>query len=216
MNWSDSTWKEAEPIYASIIEMPFIRELGNGTLALERFKFYMAQDSGYLEHFGRALATIAARSPNIKDALEFIRFAEGAIVVENALHASYFKTYGIMPDEIVLQPACHHYVHYLRSTATMDPIAVAMAAVLPCFWIYKKVGDHILSVQDAIDNPYKDWIDTYAGEEFGKSVARAIAICDRIAEMETVKCRRDMTRAFITSSRLEFQFWDAAYNRRKW
>jgi thiaminase/transcriptional activator TenA len=46
-------------------------------------------------------------------------------------------------------------------------VEVTMASVLPCFWIYKKVGDHIYQQQNKQNNPYQTWIDTYAGEEFG-------------------------------------------------
>ena len=42
-----------------------------------------------------------------------------------------------------MQPVCHHYVHFLKSTAALDAVEIAMAAVLPCFWIYQKVGDYI-------------------------------------------------------------------------
>lgn len=215
MNWSDKTWEQISPIYRSIIDMPFIKELGNGSLPMEKFQFYMAQDSGYLEHFGRALCTIAARVQDKTETLDLLRFAEGAIVVEKALHESYFKTYGVSHSSI-LEPACHHYVHYLKSTAALDPIEVAMAAVLPCFWIYKRVGDHILSQQTHHNNPYQQWIATYAGEDFGNSVRRAIAICDRMAERTTTIAQQAMTQAFVTSSRLELQFWEAAYQLRKW
>ena len=93
MNWSDSAWKTIEPIYDKIIEMPFITELMNGTLPLEKFQYYMVQDAFYLDQFGRALAIIGARVDNVEDSLAYIKFAEGAIVVEKALHESYFEEF---------------------------------------------------------------------------------------------------------------------------
>ena len=62
MSWSKETWQTIRPIYNRIIEMPFITELMDGDLPLEKFQFYMSQDSAYLENFGRALALIAARA----------------------------------------------------------------------------------------------------------------------------------------------------------
>jgi thiaminase/transcriptional activator TenA len=215
MNWSAKTWQQALPVYESILGMPFIKELIDGSLPVEKFRFYISQDSHYLEHFGRALSLIGARAQEITDVLAFIRFAEGAIVVENALHQFYFTDYNI-EDKGSIEPACHHYVHYLKSTAALGQVEIAMAAVLPCFWIYKEVGDHIYKNQQSADNPYQKWIDTYAGEEFGLLVEQAIAICDRAAEQCTAAQQEAMSNAFITASRLEWMFWDGAYELRKW
>ncbi len=215
MKWSTKTWQEIVPIYQSIIDMPFIEELMEGTLAIEKFQFYIEQDSAYLEHFGRALALISARANDISDTLAFIRFAEGAIVVENALHQFYFTDYNVVPKGII-EPNCHHYIHFLKSTAALDQVEVAMAAVLPCFWIYKEVGDYIYKNKQGTNNPYTKWIDTYAGEEFGKLVEQAISICDRVAEQCTPAQQEAMTKAFITASRLEYQFWDGAYRLLRW
>jgi thiaminase/transcriptional activator TenA len=215
MNWSAKTWQQILPVYGSIIEMPFIDELLDGKLPVEKFQFYIAQDSHYLEHFGRALSLIGARAGDLQDALSFMRFAEGAIVVENALHQFYFTDYGIKHKGNI-EPACHHYVHYLKSTAALEQVEIAMAAVLPCFWIYKEVGDHIYKNQRTKTNPYQKWIDTYAGEEFGILVQQAIGICDRVAEQCTLAQQDAMTQAFVTASRLEWMFWDGAYHLKRW
>ncbi len=75
--------------------MPFIQELAAGTLDVEKFKYYLQQDAHYLEYFARALAVISAKTRDVDTMLDFIRFSEGAIVVERALHDSYFKDYNI-------------------------------------------------------------------------------------------------------------------------
>lgn len=215
MNWSNNAWEQIQPIYNKIVQMPFITELMDGTLPIEKFQFYMAQDSHYLEHFGRSLSIIASKIENITDSLTFIRFSEGAIVVENALHESYFKAFNLTTKG-VMQPTCHHYVHSLKSTATLANVEVAVAAVLPCFWIYKEVGIYIYKNQSSLDNPYQKWIDTYAGEDFDILAQQAITIANRLASNCTKDQQDLMTEAFITSSHLEFQFWDAAYNLKTW
>lgn len=215
MKWSEKVWAEALPVYNDIINMPFIKELAAGTLDVEKFKYYLQQDAHYLEYFARALAIIAAKTREIDTMLDFIRFSEGAIVVERALHDSYFKDYNLQ-ERVVMSPACHHYVHYLQSTVYMADNAIGMAAVLPCFWIYKKVGDHILSIASIENNPYQNWIATYAGEEFGHLVDKAIAICDLAAEKATFEQQELMGEAFLSASRLEYLFWDSAYRLEKW
>jgi len=215
MKWSNTAWHEALPVYNAITAMPFIKELAAGTLDIEKFKYYMQQDAHYLEYFARTLSVIAAKVPDVNTMLDFVRFAEGAIVVERALHDGYFKQYEVA-GRAPISPTCHHYVHFMQSMAYGADVAVAMAAVLPCFWIYKEVGDHILQYQSKNENPYADWIATYAGEEFGGIVAKAIALCDAVAATATPAQQEAMTAAFVTASRLEFAFWDSAYRLEKW
>lgn len=214
MNWSTKTWKETLPIYQSIIDMPFIKELMDGTLPMEKFQFYLAQDSIYLKSFGKALALIAARAGSIQDSLAYIRFAEMAIVVEREMHESYFKSFNLTNTGCA-EPACHHYSHFLKSTVALDAVEVGMAVVLPCFWIYKEVGDYIYT-NHSENNPYQQWIDTYASKEFGALTAQAIGICDAVAAQCTEKQQQVMTDVFVTASRLEFLFWNSAYYLKKW
>ena len=217
MNWTDRAWQSIQPLFQEILEMPFIQELKDGTLPLEKFQFYMLQDAKYLEHYGRALAALGSKAMDNKMALDFFDFGKNALVVESALHEAYFEQFGLQAhQEITIEPICHHYIHFLKSTVAFDPIEVATAAILPCFWIYKEVGDHILETQNSSNNPYKNWIDTYSGDEFAEGVKLAIAYTDYMAENSTEEKRKLMLAAFKTASKLEFMFWDAAYKNTKW
>ena len=215
MKWSESAWQESNAVYETILQHPFNLELMNGTLRVEKFKFYIAQDSVYLGAFSKALALIAARTNHSANALDFIRFSEGAMVTEKLLHAGYFEKFGLS-DEAAASPACHHYTQFLLSKAALDPIEVAIAAVLPCFWIYKKVGDHIYNHQTNNNNPYRDWITTYAGEDFAQIVQKAIDVSDEVAAVCTHLQRQAMTQAFNTSAKLEWMFWDSAWRQEQW
>ncbi len=215
MKWSLNAWKQSEAIYEQIINMPFNKELMKGTLSLDRFKFYMAQDAIYLGHFSKALALIGARSLNLQHTLDFTRFAENAVVVERVLHEGYFKKFGV-DTEAIISPTCQNYTQFLLTKAALDQVEVAMAAVLPCFWIYKKVGDHIFQHKQNNNNPYQEWINTYAGEEFGTAVQKAIDICDEVAVTCTPHQQERMIEAFIMASKLEWMFWDSAWRLEQW
>jgi len=217
MKWSDKAWDAIRPIYADILAMPFISELSNGSLPLDKFQFYMRQDAFYLEEFGRVLAFIGAKSADNQQALDYFEFGRNALIVEKALHENYFKEFGLDPeDDNKIEPVCHHYVHFLKSVAAFEPIEVAMAATLPCFWIYKEVGDHIVSIASGDQNPYSKWIDTYSGEDFAEGVNKAKNYVDQISEQTTATNREKMRQVFITASRLEYHFWQAAYEKRMW
>jgi len=108
------------------------------------------------------------------------------------------------------------YTSYLHKQLANAPVEVVLAAVLPCFRIYKEVGDHILKHQTKGNNPYQSWIDTYGGEEFERSVTMAITVCDEIASQHTDARQQEMMEAYLVCSRLEWMFWESAYRQEEW
>lgn len=214
MTFTETLWNRISPIYNEILDLPFIRELTEGTLPEEKFAFYMKQDALYLADFSRALAIAGAKSPTTREMRDFLDFSTGAVVVEQALHESFLKKFDTHID-VGKSPACFSYTHFLLSTASLEDYPVAAAALLPCFWIYREVGDNIHQNADR-NNPYREWIDTYAGEDFSESVERAIEITELAAADSPEPVRRRMTRAFVDSSRMEWMFWDSAYRVEEW
>lgn len=187
-----------------------------GTLSPERFAYYIVQDAHYLKEFGRALAIIGGRMENPRYMLAFSRFATGAIVVESELHRSYFDKFGVDINATASPTTCL-YTQFLLTKASLSSIEEAVAAVLPCFWIYKKVGDHIyFNQKEGAPNPYAQWINTYAGEEFATSVGEAILMADALAKNVSTEQQEKMFNAFEFATKLEWMFWDSAYKRSTW
>ncbi len=214
MSFSKSAWKAIEPIYDSILQHPFNQELAKGTLAKEKFQFYMKQDSLYLVDFARALAIAASRSTNTDDLVLLLDFSKGAIIAERGLHEFYFNFYGIKLD-VEKAPGCFTYTNFLIASASHASYEESLAALLPCFWIYQRVGEHIHKTA-AAENPYQKWIDMYSGEEFQQVVQSAIDLTDSVAKDANEKQLKKMQEAFVTSTRLEWMFWDSAYRMESW
>ena len=79
------------------------------------------------------------------------------------------------------------------------------------------VGLSIVEKQAGVpDNPYKAWIDTYSDPAFVESTRRAIEICDELAEATTPEVRKQMTDIFVRCTRMEWLFWDSAWNMEQW
>lgn len=214
MKWSEQAWIATKPVYDKILELPFIKELMNGRLAKEQFIFYIKQDAIYLAEYGKILTGIASRLNNPRHIAAFVNFAGDSISVEQALHESFIRE--VKGENSEASPTCLLYTSYLHKQLASAPIEVALAAVLPCFWIYKEVGDYILANQTKGNNPYQSWIDTYGGEDFERSVSTAISICDEVAAQCTECQQQAMTKAFVICSKLEWMFWDSAYKQEKW
>ena len=218
MSFSQSLWNANQALFQSTLELPFNQELASGTLSRERFRHYMIQDAHYLVAYGRALAVTAAKSDNAEGVVQFANAANEAVVVERALHGGFMRDFGVTPEQFAatpLTPACHHYTSYLLATAWSTTYPVAVAALLPCFWIYAEVGRDI-HARSAKDNPYQAWVDTYASEEFHAAVRGVCATADRLAEEATEATRAAMHAAYKDAARLEWMFWDSAYRLGDW
>ncbi|MBL8643802.1 MAG: TenA family protein [Rhodospirillaceae bacterium] len=218
MTFSESVWAEAALLRQAIKNLAFNRELAAGTLARETFQFYILQDSIYLEAYSRALSLASAKAPDTDAMLEFSGAAMVAIQVERALHAGFFKDFGIGPDARAAtepSPTCLNYTNFLLATAATGSYAELVAGILPCFWVYWEVGNHIAGIAKR-PNPYDAWINTYADQGFGDATRRVIALTDRIAAREDTGTLANMRRAFLRCTQFEWMFWDSAYKQERW
>lgn len=210
MSITQNLWEHGKIVYQNILELPFLKKLAQGDLAREAFIFYLEQDALYLIEFAKAFNQIASRMHAAEDVNQMMNFAQGALIAERSVHEHYFQMFQTKPQQEMM-PSCLAYSNFLRLHATQSPIDEALAALLPCFWIYAEVGLFISKNAVIENNPYHDWIATYGGEEFQTVVKEMIAITERFAQNES-----RMKQAYLTSCRYEWLFWDAAYRLEKW
>lgn len=216
--FTDAAWQRNLPLFESTLALPFNRDLAAGTLSRERFQHYMIQDAHYLVAFGRGLAVAAAKAHNAEGVVQFANAAEAAVVVERELHDGFMREYEISPAQFAatpLSPVCHHYVHFLQSMGWSRSYPVALAALLPCFWIYAEVGRAIVGIARP-NNPYQSWIDTYAGDEFHALVNQVRATIDTVAAQADARTLAEMHEAYTDAAKLEWMFWDSAYRLGAW
>ena len=218
MTFSQDVWQRNLDLYQKILALPFNQELANGTLNNQAFCHYVIQDAHYLLAYDRALAVAAAKADEADDVIQFSEAAKIAIIVERSLHKDFMQAFGITKTEFESTPltlACHHYTSFLTATAWSESYPVVLAALLPCFWIYAEVGHDIVS-QSVENNPYQAWVDTYSGEEFHTAVRNVIATVDKVAARCDADTLAKMHAAYSMGAKLEWLFWDSAYQQREW
>ena len=213
-DWYQLTRKKTDYILEAIKEQPFIMELMSGTLPSDVFQFYINQDAMYLAEYKKVLATVGIKCEHVDDTQFFLDSATGIINVENALHQIFLKDNQLAHEP---SPTCELYTSYLSRIVANHSLEEALAAVLPCFTIYKEIGDYIQANQtNKEDNTYQSWIETYGGEEFAASVNQAIAITNTYAANASDDVLQKMEEAFVKASKLEWMFWDSAYIKEAW
>jgi thiaminase/transcriptional activator TenA len=211
-------WRSIESIYAEILAHPFLTGLTEGTLAEERFRCYVLQDSLYLREYARALSLAGVRSPVESALVMFNEHSAGAITVERSLHESFLKDLGVTQEEAEeteMSPTTLAYTSFLLRTATLGDYPEVLGAVLPCYWIYWEVGKALL--ERGSPNPrYQKWIETYGGEEFGGLVEAVLDLTDEVCEDLNAVQKAHVREAFVITSRYEWMFWDAAWRLEGW
>jgi thiaminase/transcriptional activator TenA len=211
-------WASIDEIFRAILVHPFVMGLTDGTLPEETFRYYVVQDALYLTRYARALSVCAARAPGERDVEMFNQHAAGAIAVERSLHEGFLADLGLLAAEIAatpLAPTNLAYASYLLATVYGGSFAEALGAVLPCYWIYWEVGKTLIA-RGSPHPLYRRWIDTYGGEEFAGIVGDVLALTERIGAELGAAERRAMTEHFVTTSRYEWLFWDAAFRLEAW
>ena len=214
MKWREKAWQAIAPVYKEIISSSFVTELMNGTLDKRKFAYYIQQDALYISDFGKILTAIATKLSKPEHIEAFMGFAGDSLAAEKSMH-QLFSAELEATETFSASPTCLLYTSFLFRQFNA-PLEVMTAAVLPCFWIYKEVGEYILANQSKKNNPFQKWINMYAGDEFAQSVEKAIGICDELAEACTEKQQDAMTDAFVACSKMEWMFWDSAYQLEQW
>ncbi|NRA74258.1 MAG: thiaminase II [Rickettsiales bacterium] len=206
---SKKAWNKTASVITAIKNHPFNQELMSGKLAKNKFAYYIEQDAIYLKEFARCHTIIASRI-SIKHSHKFIKFAEDTFKAEQELVHQYFRKIFKFKETGLLTPATLSYTSYLLRMCSIEPVEIAVAAILPCFWLYREVGLSI-AINSHVNNPYNRWIETYSSDEFSQSVDQAIEIFNYLGKNTTQKIQQKMIEAFYKSSVLEWHFWNDAY-----
>ncbi|WP_042375499.1 thiaminase II [Streptacidiphilus neutrinimicus] len=215
MSLTDDLWSDIESIYAEILEHPFVRGLTDGTLPRAAFRHFVEQDSLYLRDYARALALCGARAPQSAALRAFVEDAVGALAAEQEMLAGFRAELGEEPLGELVLPTTRAYTSHLLAAAYGGSYAEAVGAVLPCYWIYARVGEHLLA-KSSPDPLYARWIAAYGDESFQSVVRRVLELTDALGAEVSPAERDRMGERFVTSSRYEWMFWDAAWQGERW
>ncbi len=210
MSWTQEIWKKSAKIYNAIIQHVFIKELASGTLSVDRFNRYLAQDEVYIGNYGRQMFEFAEMIDNPEQKKFFLAFAQSGIDSEKVMHSLLISRFGAdvkVKSSIVTTMYNNHTQMAIQSKSK----EISLAALLPCAWVYNEVGKHILQIAKIDDNPYKEWILEYGNENFTAGVNSLLTLIDDWAETIDESTRNVMSKVFLEATLFEYAFWDYGY-----
>ncbi len=219
MEFSARLRQLAEPVWQAQHNHPFVRGIGDGSLALERFQFWIRQDYLFLIEYCRLFGLAAARAPDLATLARFADLLQATARTEMSLHRSYAAEFGISDEDLEreeMAPATRAYTDFLIRVAATGDFAELVAALLPCMWGFSEIGQRLAAGGRPGDHRYAAWIETYASPDFAKLARWCRELLDRLAADAGEETRRRMAAAFITSSRYELAFWESAWTEQHW
>jgi len=219
MAFTETLRADAEPVWAATMDHPMVEGLGDGTLAEEPFRYWVRQDYVYLVEYGRVFALGAASAPDLERMSTFAELLDGTINTEMDLHRSYAAEFGISEADLEAtdpSPTTRAYTDFLVRVAAEGSFGDLVAALLPCMWGFNETAERLAADGLPDHERYAAWIETYADEEFADLAEWCKDLMDDVAAESTDRDRERYRDLFLTSSRYEYMFWDAAWRQEEW
>jgi thiaminase/transcriptional activator TenA len=196
----------------------FVRRLGRGTLPEAAFRHYLAQDYLFLIHYARALGLAIYKADRLGDVRSALAVLKAIVEVEMGLHVSYCARWGLDEAGMEAVPeddATLAYTRYVLERGSAGDLLDLHVAMAPCVVGYAEIGRALAADPDTKrdGNPYLDWIEMYAGAEYGEVAAQAVRQLDALYRRRAGPGRLpELERSFAAATRLEASFWQMGLN----
>ncbi len=217
MSFSQQLLDDGEHIWEAQKEHPFVRELAAGTLDQAAFEHWVKQDYRYLLDYARLFALAGSKARDEATMTHLLGVAHQVLDHEMDLHREFAADYGITTEELETvekAPTCVAYTNFLVRTAYEGSIAEIAAALYPCMQGYLDMADHMDELAEET-HEYTPFIEMYTGDEFREATGWCREFVDRMGECYPGE-HDAMREAFLTSAKLEHQFWEMAYTQEGW
>lgn len=204
-------------LWRKMVCHPFVVEMGDGTLPVEKFRRYFLQDYVFVNDLVAMTAMGIAKAPDFTGANMLNQFLVGILNPENDLFVRAFKELGASEEDYSsasASPTTQAFGDFLVRTGLDGSFDDIITVLYVTEATYLDWGTRLLKEGKRPDNPvYREWIDLHGPDVLGDLVAWMGKYLDNAA-IGTSHARID--RIFLTALRYEYMFWESAYNGEGW
>lgn len=216
MSFSRGLKERAAKVWEDGYNHPFVQEIGKGTLAKEKFKFYLLQDYQYLLQYAKVFALAAVKADSEAMITRLTNIQHSILTGEMELHRQYMTSFGISPEEVLAVKASLYnrtYTANMLAVGQTGELVEILTTMFPCAWTYSDYATRLKEqYADRLQsNFYKTWIETYASFDFSGSYEWFYDAIDQMVEHKTKAQRERIVEIFVSSVEFEYLFWDMAY-----
>lgn len=217
MKLTDRLYNTVKKLWDSYLEHPFVRGIADGTLDIDRFRFYMIQDYKYLLEYSKVFAFGIIKSSREDIMRRFALMVKETLDGEMEIHKKYMARLGITKEDVDNSPIAiknQSYTSYMLDTACKGDELDVLVSVLSCAWSYQFIGEHHAKVPGALENEvFGEWVEGYCSKDYVKTTQDIINLVNELGENVSEEKAKHLEEVFINCSRYEYGFWDMAYNK---
>ncbi|MEY8319746.1 thiaminase II [Lachnospiraceae bacterium 46-61] len=217
MKLSKILYESVEEIWKSYLQHPFVKQLGEGILSPDIFRYYMIQDYLYLLEYSKVFALGVVKSKQEKLMRKFASMVHNTLNEEMNIHKIYMERLGISEQEVTTSRqslANRSYTSYMLEVAYNGDALDVLVAILCCAWSYQVIGEHHSNIPNALQHAlYGEWIRGYSSEKYRKDIEELIALTDEWGKDISQNRIEELKTVFIHCSRYEYAFWDMSYKK---
>jgi thiaminase/transcriptional activator TenA len=221
MSFFDRLKTRSAADWRAYTEHPFIAALGDGSLSDAAFRHYLVQDYLFLIEFARAYAVAIYKSPTLGDMREAAAGLHAILDVEMQLHVGLCARWGLTADDLERAPPAPEmlaYTRYVLDTGMRGDLLALKVALSPCIIGYAEIAARLAQQPGALSdaNPYRSWIEEYAGAPYQAIAEQARAHLDALAHRYATSAREaELSTVFSEATRLEADFWEMGWRLQK-
>ena len=213
MKVTDKLYQQVKPIWESCNQNPFVAGIEDGSLEIEKFKFYLIQDYLYLLDYAKVFAYGVIKSKSERHMKIFSDMIEMVVSSETDTHKGYMKELNISIEDASNTPVSlttASYTKYMLAVAATEGIAEIAVAVLACSWSYKHIADAMSGTPD--HGFYGKWVDTYSSDSYTVFNDGLIDLVNELTSDYNEAQIANLADILIKCSRYEYMFWDMGWN----
>ena len=218
--FTDSIYPRIKDLWSACLNHPFVQELGEGSLDLDKFKHWLKQDYVYLIEYARLFAIGTSKSHDLETMNSFAKGLDGVLFMEMDLHKSYAKTFSISEEELETTEKSAintAYTSYMLNKAQAGGVENVAAALLACSWSYNYIGLELAKVPGALeDKNYGSWVKMYSSDEFTELNNNAMQLMDKLADGKPERELKILEDIIVKTGYFEYMFWDMCYKKESW
>ncbi len=191
----------------------FVRCLARGDLPEAAFRRYLVQDYLFLLHFARAWGLAVYKSDTLSEMRRAHALVAATLDIEIGLHIGFCRLWGLSEAAMAAEPEALETVAYTRFVLDRGLAGDRLdleVALAPCVVGYAEIARERMAdpATKHDGNPYREWLDMYAGAEYQSLAGEAAtALDEQFARRGSEGRFPALAACFATATRLEADFW---------
>ncbi|MBO9449627.1 TenA family protein [Tropicibacter sp. R16_0] len=191
----------------------FTTELADGSLPLDKMRWYLAQDYQFIDGFVRLLASAIAHAPSLADSVPAAQFLAVITGPENTYFLRSFEALDVTTDQqnAAPAPATRDFQALMAEAAASGRYELMLAVLVVAEWTYLSWATPVNPPREDLPFWFAEWITLHAGDGFEGVVEYLRTQLDKVWPTLDAAAQSEVEELFTKAVELERAFFNASY-----